>query len=427
MNILILTFGSRGDVQPYVALGKGLQSVGHAVTICTSSQFESFIVEHGLNYGYMTNELLKLMDSEAGRDAMENTTNIWEWVKTVRKLYQQVAPLQRQMLQDSWQVTQSLQPDLILYHPKAFGAPHFAEKLNIPVMTAVLQPTYVPTAEFPGAGFPNWKLGGWYNRLSYSLILGITKASIGKFVKEWRATHELPPLSRGIDVLHTQDGKAIPVLHGHSPHVVPTPKDWPNTAVATGYWFLDRIDTWQPPRELQAFLDAGDPPIYVGFGSISGRNPQRLTQLIIEGLQQAGVRGILATGWGGLSATSLPDTIFKIEQAPHDWLFPRMAAVVHHGGAGTTAAGLRAGRPTLICPFFGDQPFWGKRVHALGVGCAPIPQKQLTAEKLATALRELITTPSYQHNAEILGEQLRQEDGVAQAVRFIETPFSLPL
>ncbi|NEO00729.1 MAG: glycosyltransferase family 1 protein, partial [Moorea sp. SIO3I7] len=168
-------------------------------------------------------------------------------------------------------------------------------------------------------------------------------------------------------------------------------------------------------------LDAGNPPVYVGFGSMAGRDPQRLTEIVIEGLQQANVRGIIATGWGGLAVDDLPDSIFKIDSAPHDWLFPRMAAVVHHGGAGTTAAGLRAGRPTIICPFFVDQPFWGDRVHALGVGSKPIPQKTLTAEKLATAIREVTTNQTIRQNAEALGKQIRDEDGIANAIAIIES------
>jgi sterol 3beta-glucosyltransferase len=187
-----------------------------------------------------------------------------------------------------------------------------------------------------------------------------------------------------------------------------------------GYWFLDQPNDWQPSVELQAFLDAGDPPVYVGFGSMAGRKPQRLAQIVIEALQAANVRGVIATGWGGLDANDLPETIFKIDQAPHDWLFPRMAAVAHHGGAGTTAAGLRAGRPTVICSFIADQPFWGARVYALGVGPKHIPQKQLTVEKLAAAIREATTNPAMRQRAADLGEQIRAEDGVADTVALIE-------
>ena len=153
---------------------------------------------------------------------------------------------------------------------------------------------------------------------------------------------------------------------------------------------------------------------------MAGRNPAKVTQLVVAALQKAGVRGLIATGWGGLKANDLPETIFKLEQAPHDWLFERVTAVVHHGGAGTTAAGLRAGKPTVICPFFGDQPFWGQRVALLGAGSAPIPQKKLTVENLAVAVQTAVNNAAMRQQAAALGHQIRQEDGVANAIAIIE-------
>jgi sterol 3beta-glucosyltransferase len=267
---------------------------------------------------------------------------------------------------------------------------------------------------------PKLPLGGWYNKFSYQLLLKLTDMGVGRYVKAWRAEHGLAPMGGGRNMLHTSSGVAVPVLHGFSQYVQPRPQDWPESAYVTGYWFLDHESDWQPSPELAQFLDAGDPPVYVGFGSMAGRNPQRLTRIVVDAIQQAGVRGIIATGWGGMSADNLPETIFKVDNVPHDWLFPRMAAVVHHGGAGTTAAGLLAGRPTVICPFIVDQPYWGARVQALGAGSEPIPQKQLTAEKLAAAIREVTSSASIRQNAESLGEKMRQEDGVATAVEIIE-------
>ncbi|MFN2107656.1 MAG: glycosyltransferase, partial [Candidatus Promineifilaceae bacterium] len=174
------------------------------------------------------------------------------------------------------------------------------------------------------------------------------------------------------------------------------------------------------------FLAAGDPPVYVGFGSMAGRDPVRLTGIVIDALRLAGLRGILATGWGGLQARDLHPTIFKLESAPHAWLFPRMAAVVHHGGAGTTAAGLRAARPTVICPFMGDQPFWGSRIHALGAGPEPIPQKKLTPENLAAALRQAVDGPEMRARAETVAEGIRSENGVANAIAIINKKAANP-
>jgi sterol 3beta-glucosyltransferase len=160
--------------------------------------------------------------------------------------------------------------------------------------------------------------------------------------------------------------------------------------------------------------------VYVGFGSIAGSDPEEKARLVLAALEQSGQRGILASGWGGLRADTLPKNVQMIEQAPHDWLFPRVKAVVHHGGAGTTAAGLRAGKPTIICPFFGDQPFWGQRVYQLGAGPKPIPQKKLTVQGLASAIQVAVSSPDMQQRAAALGEKIRAEDGVARAVVTIE-------
>jgi sterol 3beta-glucosyltransferase len=262
-------------------------------------------------------------------------------------------------------------------------------------------------------------LGGPLNVLTYTLILPLMTAPYNRMVNTWRQEAlELPPRGALASEL-TRDGKPVPVLYAFSPHVVPVPPDWPATTVVTGYWFLDRPATWQPPRALVDFLEAGPPPVYVGFGSMTAADPAALTRLVIEALRQAGLRGVLAAGWGGLQSGALPGHVFALEAAPHDWLFPRMAAVVHHGGAGTTAAGLRAGRPTIICPFFGDQAFWGERVFALGAGPRPMAQKSLTAERLADALRQAVGEPGYGQRAEALGQRLQAERGVERAVELV--------
>ncbi len=421
MNIFIVTLGSRGDVQPYVALGKGLREAGHTVTICTCSAFESFITEQGLLYGYMSNDFLDLLDSTEGRAAIEDTVGVFGAIKTTMKLMKQANVINRQAMKEQWAAAQVSDPDLLIFHPKALGGAHIAEKLGIPALLAVPAPVIVPTGDYPVIGLPNLPLGSWYNRLGYQLIskgYGVYNGMANEFRQETlgldkRANAALP--------LIQPDDQPMPVLHSISQYVLPRPHDWDDQAYLTGYWFLDQGVDWQPSAELQAFLDAGDPPVYVGFGSMAGRDPQRLARIVVDALLQAGVRGIIASGWGGIQVGDLPETIFKIDQAPHDWLFPRVAAVVHHGGAGTTAAGLRAGRPTVICTFIADQPFWGDRVHKLGVGSQPIPQKKLTAAKLAAAIHEVTTDPAIKRNAEALGAKIRGEDGIANAIRVIES------
>ena len=419
MKILIITFGSRGDVQPYVALGKGLKAAGHVVTLCTASTFETFVTNNGLNYGYMTDELIKLMDSEAGKDALEDTVGLWGTAKTMFKLVKATMPLNRQMIIDSWEAAKVAAPELVIYHPKALGGLSIADAFNAPAILAVLQPMMLPTAEFPTIGVPALPLGGWYNKLTYKLI-AMGYGQYTKTVNEIRqGLMGLDKLPKSTGVLTKGDGSPIPVMHGFSQHVIPRPKDWPDQAAITGYWFLDQQNDWEPPAELKAFLGAGEPPVYVGFGSMAGKKPQRLANIVVEALQKANVRGIIAAGWGGLDTGDLPDSIFKIDKAPHDWLFPRMAAVVHHGGAGTTAAGLRAGRPSLICSFMGDQPFWGERVYQLGVGPKFIPQKKLSVDKLADALHTLTTDAKMRTKAAEIGVQISGEDGIANAIAII--------
>jgi UDP:flavonoid glycosyltransferase YjiC (YdhE family) len=209
-------------------------------------------------------------------------------------------------------------------------------------------------------------------------------------------------------------------VYGYSPLVVPKPPDWGEWIHVCGYWFLDAAETYQPPDDLIAFLQSGPPPVYVGFGSMIHRDPARVAEMAVKALAIAQQRGILLTGWAGLNHRNLPDHVFQIDAAPHDWLFPRTAAVVHHGGAGTAAAGLRAGVPSIVVPFFADQHFWGERAHALGVGPKPIPQKQLTAERLAEAIHIAVTDQAMRARAADLGRRLQAEDGVGRAVEVIQ-------
>jgi len=211
-----------------------------------------------------------------------------------------------------------------------------------------------------------------------------------------------------------------------SEHVIPRPADWPKDAHLTGYWILEPNASWQPSPELVQFLEAGPPPVYIGFGSMAGKEPEAKARIVIEALAKAGQRGIIASGWGGLQASDLPDSIYMIDEAPHHWLFPRVSTVVHHGGAGTTAAGLYAGKPSIICPFIADQPFWGQRVHALGVGPAPIAQGKLTADNLAAAIQTATSDENMRSKAAALGEKLRAEDGVANTVRLVGQYFGPP-
>ncbi len=216
----------------------------------------------------------------------------------------------------------------------------------------------------------------------------------------------------------------MPTLHGYSEHVVPRPHDWPDTQHITGYWFLDEDALgaqWQPSDDLRAFIEAGSAPVYVGFGSATGSNAQRMTQIIVDALKQTGQRGIIAQGWAGLHASDLPDSVYLLKSAPHSWLFPRTAGVVHHGGAGTTAAGLCAGVPSFLIPHFADQPFWARRVHELGVGPAPVKRHNLTVDVLAKGIGQMVTDVMMRERAVALGKKIAAEDGVSTAIVCLES------
>lgn len=422
MRILLLTLGTRGDIQPFLALGQGLKRNGHEVIVCTSSGFEPWIRELGLDYSYMNNEILDLVNSEAGRKSMEGAGGIWGYPKQILEQSRRFKSIFRKTLLDEWEAAQGAQA--IVYHPGAAGGYHIAEALGIRSVMADPLPTWIPTKEFPHIVTPDLGLGGWYNRLTHLLIRVVPRLLFGSVVNRWRKkTLNLPSRSLFANDLIQANGQPVPALLAFSRHVLPPPPDWPESVRVTGYWFLDENKSWHAPDSLVEFLKAGTPPVFIGFGSMAGRDPSRKARLVLDALMQSGQRGIIVTGWGGLQISVPPQNVYVAEFIPYDWLLPHVAAVVHHGGAGTTAAGLRAGKPMLICPFVADQPFWGNRVAALGAGPPPIPQRKLTADQLAKAIQQIVADKQMRQRAVELGEKIRAEDGVGNAVEFIEGIF----
>ena len=201
------------------------------------------------------------------------------------------------------------------------------------------------------------------------------------------------------------------ILYGYSPQVLPPPKDWDDFIHVTGYWFLEPPAGWEPPVDLVNFLQSGPPPVYIGFGSMVNSKPEETTDLVLQALARIGQRGVLSAGWGGLKKEDLPETVFMIGSIPFSWLFPQMAAVVHHGGAGTTSIGLWAGIPSIVTPFMGDQPFWGQRVYELGVGPRPIPRQRLTVDRLAESIRCAVSDTAMRKRAARLGNAFEPRMG----------------
>jgi UDP:flavonoid glycosyltransferase YjiC (YdhE family) len=403
-RIAILTVGSRGDVQPYIALGLGLRAAGHDAVLVADPSLTDEAAARGLPCVPIRADYQALLGL-AGQGGLRGK---WQLLREAERL-------NRDLLADSW--TACMDAQAIVYHPKALAGYHLAEKLNVPAFLAHPVPAFSVTAAFASPLLPVRDHGPRVNRLTHAFVAWASGASQRKLVNAWReATLGLPPLRRLNDA--TLFGRPVPRLYGCSPLVVPPPDDW-GDAHLTGFWFLDGAAAWRPDARLEAFLAAGPPPVYVGFGSMVGADPRGLTARVVAAVRAAGVRAVLARGWGALEDMTDDSAIHWLEQAPHEWLFPRMAAVVHHGGAGTTAAGLRAGVPGIICPFFGDQPFWGARVHALGVGPRPIAQKRLTVDALAAAIREAVGNEDMQARARALGRAIAAEDGVGHAVKLI--------
>ncbi len=415
MHITILAVGSRGDVQPYVALGLGLQEAGHEVRLVAADFFQAFVKSWGLDF-FPINTFGLL---QAGGEAHATIAKTIDRAGQLRQLltnFRALLPALQQTQESIWQASQGTQA--LIFSNIGTSTYHVAEKLGLPCAWALTVPMFGRTRAHPNPLLPALPLGRGYNSFTYTFVEQFWRQLMGRPANSWRRTRlGLPPIPLRRWPYTQLRGQAVPILCCYSPAVAPKPSDWGEQAHVTGYWFLDHVSDWQPPADLVRFLESGPPPVYVGFGSMMSRRAEQTTRITLDALKQSGQRGLIATGWGALSQSDLPDEVFLIESVPHDWLFPRIAAVVHHGGAGTTGAGLRAGVPGIVVPFGGDQPFWARRVEALGVGPAPIPRKRLTADRLARAMRIAATDDAMRKRADALGETIRAEDGVGNAVR----------
>ena len=415
MQIAIIGTGSRGDVQPYIALGKGLINAGFRVRFVSHQNFEELVTSHGLEFWPVEHDV-QVVVQENEMQARIEKGNFLSLMAQMAKEAQRGAI---RLAESGLAACEGM--DLLLV---GMGGVYIglalAEKLNLPLLQAYLLP-FTPTQEFASvlvSKRPAW-FGSSMNRISHHLtrqVMWQGFRSADKIARKKVLNMPPAPFSGPYNSVRML---GLPILYGYSPSVIAAPTDWGENIHVTGYWFLDASDDWIPPSTLTDFLDSGSPPVYIGFGSMSNRNPEETADLVLEALRRSHQRAILLSGWGGLQGSDLPDTVFMIDSVPHAWLFPRMAAVVHHGGAGTTAAGLRAGVPSVIVPFFGDQPFWGQRIADLGVGPDPLPRKKLTVERLARAIQIAVSDKDMHQRAARMGEQIQAENGIAHAVKII--------
>lgn len=415
MRITINSFGTRGDVQPYLALGRGLLSAGHSVRVLSHEIHRDFVECYGFDFQAIPLDPKQVMIDHAFADMGNDLRKIMPFLRESFSGY----------LDLLFEVTDQAAAgaELLLNSSLSIAGYHVAEKRKIPALAAYLQPV-TPTRYFHAMSVPpapgwlpaksiyNYASHKLMNQMFFRMLLSVTNKSREDVLG-------LPPVPasyyRSID---TDDD--LPILYAYSEYVLPKPPDWSENLHVTGYWILHEEQDFEPDESLRAFLETDPKPVYIGFGSMVDHEREKITRLIVEALEISGCRAILLGGWSDLGGEDLPDSVLTIDYAPHEWLFPRCAAVMHHGGAGTTAAGLRAGVPTVVVPFFADQFFWGWRVEQLGVGSEAIRREDLSPTRLARALRQAIEDSSMRERAAVLGTKLRAEDGVGHAVRALE-------
>ena len=418
MQITIIAYGTRGDVQPALALGGALRARGHAVRLLASVHYKDWIESFGLTAVPAKIDFTDIMSSDAGHEWSEQGNQPLKQLRIMKQLLDEHGLA---LIQDAWQGVQG--SDLIISSFTSMSyAPSLAQALGARHVLMLLQPPLMATRSGPSmmnAPLPdrqssiNYWLGHWMIEPAVFWTMGTV---VNRFRRE---TLGRPPQNAR---QNAADWQRSLVLLGYSPRVAPPADDWPPNVHQTGYWFLDEAAQWTPPARLVNFLAAGEPPVCIGFGSMGGREREAWRRLLLEAVAGSGRRAVLLAGWGGagLAGQALPPNVLGLEAAPHDWLFPRMAAVVHHGGAGTTGAAFRAGVPQVIVPHLADQPYWGARVAALGVGPRPIPRPRLTAANLGAAIRAATGDPAFRRRAAALSAQIIAEDGVPAAVNLIE-------
>jgi sterol 3beta-glucosyltransferase len=415
VRIAIMSLGGRGDVQPALALAQTLAGRGHEVGFITHPGFATLAAGRGVRF-------LPLAEMQGELAADQGKELFAHGLKPIRTLRAIVAMARRYALLWNRQFEDfAAGSDCVVGATFAsFAAGMTSRHRNVPGVQVFYQPVF-STRAFPSAflpalpfalpGFANHATHALFNQLVWMLFRPLADDSARRV---WSDTipfeHQIRPSGE----------PRRPSLMAFSRHVVPVPEDWDSSVAITGYWFLERASSFEPPVDLLRFLEAGPPPVYVGFGSMGTKNPRATAGLVLDALARCETRAVLCIGWGGLAPPELPPGVIAIDDVPHDWLFPHMTAIVHHGGAGTTAAALRAGRPSVVVPFLGDQAFWARRVHDLGVAPRAVPYRALAPDRLAGAIACALRDECMSREAARLGRAIEAENGTARAADIIE-------
>ncbi|KAI7489248.1 UDP-Glycosyltransferase/glycogen phosphorylase [Hortaea werneckii] len=421
LNIVIQVVGSRGDVQPFIALGCELQrSHGHRVRIATHGVFEHFVRQSGLEFfsiGGDPAELMAYIVKNPGLIPSMQSLKAGDIQKKRKMLAEMLRGCWRSCIEPDSQYGAPFVADAIIANPPSFAHIHCAQALGVPIHMMFTMPWSSTRAfahplanlKFSSATDPTIA-----NYISYGLVEWLTWQGMGDIINEWRRELGLEdvPLSEGARLA---EGLKVPHTYCWSPALVPKPADWPDHIDVCGFFFRE-VPSCSPPTDLASFLKCGDKPVYIGFGSVVLNDPAAMTEKILAAVEEAGVRAIVSRGWSNLGeGRDSSENVFWLGDCPHEWLFQHVSAVVHHGGAGTTACGLLNGCPTCIVPFFGDQPFWGRMVASADAGPPPIPHATLTSEGLAKAIQKCLQ-PKTREAARTVAQKMKQESGVLTAV-----------
>ena len=412
LKISLLTIRSHGgDTQPFISLAVRLKQLGHNVRLAARPDFAAVAASYDIEFAPLGNPYKSLLRSEEVAAGI-GSGNMLKLVKEALNSKQRRTFFDR-LDTDALPAVEGA--EAIIYKSSWIPFSSIAEKLGVPSAAAMFMPLTRTRS------FPSFLIGGGKDRggTINSLLWRMTEQFVWQVARKFdnKMRHDLLGLTPlpfwGPSARHFE---RTPLFYAYSPTVLPRPTDWPGRIHVTGFWFSDPPPGWTPPSDLAAFLENGPPPVYVGFGSMPSGSAEDTLKLILKALDLSGQRGILLSGWAGIGeGLKLPEYAFGVQSVPHSWLFPRMSAVVHHGGAGTTGAGLRAGVPSVLTPFVADQPNWARRIEALGVGPRPIPFKDLTVDRLATAILQATSDQAMRRAAD-LGERIRAEDGVQTAI-----------
>ena len=419
MHLVIVTSGSRGDVQPYLALALRAKQHGHRVTLATHDIFRPWVETHGVDFRGLHGDPMRMLRAPGARAWLADGSRAG-MLRFVREFGNEFSGLIDGLLVDVAAVT--LDADVVVHGAVCMAASQLHEVRGTPVMGGWLAPT-TPTRAFPTPGFayraPRSTWDERRNWISHLVAEQLMWQPSRTRVNAWRRCDLAAPPLPYLGPFAAQRTADYPVCYAYSPAVLPRPSDWPEWIAPTGWWFLDE-PAYAPTPELSSFLAAGEAPVTIGFGSMTPQDGDWLTRTVLDACERAQCRAILLQGWGTLGATSLPSWAHVEKDVPHSWLYQRSSAIVHHGGAGTTGAAVRSGVPSLIVSLGFDQQFWGSRLNTLGVSPPPIRRRDLTVEPLAVAIRRARTDAHMRDAAAALGETVRAEDGTGVALARIE-------